>query len=186
MSLVKAEPRSSSVRQIAMLMGVRTKKLRIYDIGINSLDSEFSLPATVTEIEKPELLVLDNPHYHEVIERHSYLQGVRMDDTDQKSQLPLHIILGANDFAKIRTGERLCVGCHGDPVAEYTSFGWTLMSPGINSGCLKPISHLILPLILTGFVHWTSWDFQTRLLGTKEMFTLSSKSNSQDRPPLEG
>ena len=118
MSLVKAEPRSSSVRQIAMLMGVRTKKLRIYDVGINSLDGGFSLPATVTEIEKPELLVVDNPHYDEVIERNSFLQGVRMDDTDQKSQLPVHIILGANDFAKIRTGERLRVSRHGDPVAE--------------------------------------------------------------------
>ena len=50
-SLVKAEPRSSSVRQIAMLMGVRTKKLRIYDVGINSLDGEFSLPATVTGLK---------------------------------------------------------------------------------------------------------------------------------------
>ena len=33
-----------------------------------------------------------------------------MDDDDGKDQLPVHLILGANDFAKIRTGERLCVG----------------------------------------------------------------------------
>ena len=77
---------------------------------------------------------LDNPHYDKVIELHSYLQGVCMDDTDEKAQLPVHIILGANDFARIRTGECLRVGQHGDPVAEHTSFGWTLMSPGPNSG----------------------------------------------------
>ena len=39
-----------------------------------------------------------------------------------------------NDFAKIRTGERLRVGCRGDPVAEFTRFGWTIMSPGADSG----------------------------------------------------
>ena len=38
--------------------------------------------------------------------------------------------MGANDFAKIRTGERLRVGHRGDPVAEFTRFGWALMSPG--------------------------------------------------------
>ena len=31
-----------------------------------------------------------------MIEQHSHIQGVRMDDADQKSQLPVHIILGAN------------------------------------------------------------------------------------------
>ena len=56
-SLVEAEPRSSTVRQIAMLMEVATKKLRIYDVDVKSLDREFSVPASVTEIEKPELLV---------------------------------------------------------------------------------------------------------------------------------
>ena len=45
-------------------------------------------------------------------------------------QLPAHLILGANDFAKIRTWERLRVGHRGDPVAKFMRFGWALMSPG--------------------------------------------------------
>ena len=120
-------------------MGVTTKKLKSYDIDIDSVNGDFSLHATVTGIEKPELLTLDNPNYNEVIEQHSHLQGVCMDDTDEKALLPVHIILGANDFAKIRTGERLCVGSHGDPVAEHTSFGCTLMSPGVNSGMFQAL-----------------------------------------------
>lgn len=54
-----------------------------------------------------------------------------MDDDDTKKMLPIHMILGANDFAKIHTGEQLRVG---DPVAEFTQFGWTIMSPGADSG----------------------------------------------------
>ena len=42
----------------------------------------------------------------------------------------MHVIIGANDFAKIRTSDRLRVGCRGDPVAKRTCLRWTIMSPG--------------------------------------------------------
>ena len=42
----------------------------------------------------------------------------------------MFILYCANEFAKIRTGERLRVGRCGDPVAEYSRFRWTIMSPG--------------------------------------------------------
>ena len=62
-----------------------------------------------------------------------------MDDNDD-DQLPVHVILGANDFAKIRTRERLRVGRRGDPVAKFTRFGRAIMLPGadqeISPGCL--------------------------------------------------
>jgi hypothetical protein len=44
--------------------------------------------------------------------------------------LPVHIILGANDYAKIRTNENLRVGQTGEPGAEHTRLGWSLVSPG--------------------------------------------------------
>ena len=61
-----------------------------------------------------------------------------IDDDDDKRVLPVHLILGGNDFARIRTGERLRVGRRGDPVAEFTRFGWTLMSPGVETD-LSPV-----------------------------------------------
>ncbi len=63
-----------------------------------------------------------------------------MDDYDDKDMLPVHIILGANDYAKICTDENLRVGKTGEQVAEHTRFGWSLMSPGEDGkemlGCL--------------------------------------------------
>ena len=41
----------------------------------------------------------------------------------------MHIILGANEYAKIRTSQAR-IGRQGEPVAEFTRFGWALMSPG--------------------------------------------------------
>ena len=53
-----------------------------------------------------------------------------MEDTDTKSQLPVHLILGASDYAKIKTQEAQCSGAIREPVAEFTRFGWAIMSPG--------------------------------------------------------
>ena len=65
---------------------------------------------TLQKVNKRELLVLENPGYKQVIEANPHLKGVRMEDDDMKKMLPIHIILGANYFAKIRTGERLREG----------------------------------------------------------------------------
>ena len=92
----------------------------MFGVVISSVEGDFKLEVDVTKVNKRVLLVLENPRYKQVLEANSHLKGVRMDDDDEKERLPVHIILGANDFAKIRTGERLRVGHRGDPVAELT------------------------------------------------------------------
>ena len=101
---------------------------------ISSVAGDFKLDVDITNVNKRELLVLENPGYKQIIEANPHLKGVRMVDDDTKKMLPVHIILGAHDFAKIRTGERLRVGRRGDPVAEFTRLGWTIMSPGADGG----------------------------------------------------
>ena len=128
--LVKAQPNAAGLRQITMLMGVTTKTLQEFNVTMYALTDNFQLDVSVTKIDKRELLLLENPRYDKVLAEHSHPRRVHMDDNDEKSQLPVHLILGANDFTKIRTGERLRVGRRADPVAEFMRFGWALMSPG--------------------------------------------------------
>ena len=138
LNLTKAERKASGVRQIATLVGVATRIMQEYKVSMQSVTDEFSLDVNVTKVDKRELLSLENPKYKEVLAKHPHLRGVYIDDDDDKSVLPVHLILGANDFARIRTGERLRVGRRGDPVAEFTRFGWTLMSPGAETD-LSPV-----------------------------------------------
>ena len=56
-----------------------------------------------------------------------------MDDKGSKNMLPVHVILGASDYALIKTPTPTRVGEMGQPIAEYTKFGWTIMSPGQGS-----------------------------------------------------
>ena len=49
----------------------------------------------------------------------------------------IHVVLGACDYARIKTKCAQRVGTPGDPVAEKTTFGWTIMSPGADKDSNK-------------------------------------------------
>ena len=90
-----------------MLTGITTRTMQVYSVQVSSLANDFSL----------------NPRYSTLIQEYEHLKEVHMDDDDPKDLLPIHLIFGANDYAKIRTGEKLLVGRMGEPVAEPTRFG---------------------------------------------------------------
>ena len=60
-----------------------------------------------------------------------------MEDTNTKPLLPVHLILGVAEYSKIKTSEPQQTGSVGDPVAEYTQFGWTITSPGAETNLDK-------------------------------------------------
>lgn len=63
----------------------------------------------------------------------THLRGIRIDDNDQKENLPIHVILGASEYALIKTQTLARVGVLGQPIAEKTKVGWVIMSPGQGS-----------------------------------------------------
>ena len=67
------------------------------------------------------------------MERYDHLTGVTMDDVDDKEELPVHLILGMNEYAQIKTETTPKIGKPGEPIAELTRLGWTIMSPGSES-----------------------------------------------------
>ena len=101
--LIGAQCSLVGMRQIMMLMGFVTHKMQVYDVHIQSLSKDFTLDASLTKIAKNELLQLENPQYKEILRKYSHLKGDDMDDNNDKELLPVHIILGANEYAKIRT-----------------------------------------------------------------------------------
>ena len=84
----------------------------------------------VSKIEREKLLVLENPRYAEIIAKYNHLQAVEMIDKDNKAELPVHLVIGANEYTQIKTENAPKIGRQGEPIAEKTKFGWTIMSPG--------------------------------------------------------
>ena len=61
--------------------------------------------------------------------RYNHLKVVEIDDFHLKRELPVHLILGTSEYAGIKTETTPKMGKPGEPIAELTRFGWTLMSP---------------------------------------------------------
>ena len=131
------KPSESKVTRVEMLMGSATRRVEIFNVNISSTESNFNMETKLTKVEKPCLMELPNPHYDSLIKKYPHLGGVKMIDDDQKDQLPIHVVLGACDYARIKTKCAQRVGSPGDPVAEKTSFGWTMMSPRVESDSNK-------------------------------------------------
>ena len=130
---VGAKPGKQQVRKIEMILGVDTREVELTHVKVASLEGDFRLTVEVTRVGKPTLLELENPKYREMLDRYSHLKGVKMLDEDTKTMLPVHLILGASEFTRIKTEQGPRIGRPGEPVAEKTRFGWTswtIMSPG--------------------------------------------------------
>ena len=127
---LQLRPIRQEFKLIEMMFGTSNKAINIYGLQIGNLNGKFSLQAEVNKVDRKELLTLEKPKCTEMLEQFSYLRGVTIQDDSKKPMLPIHLILGTNEYAKIKTGTRPRIGRPGEPVAEYTRLGWTIMSPG--------------------------------------------------------
>ena len=73
----------------------------------------------VTRVERQELLSVENLNFKKTIARYQRQRRVHMEDTYTKGVLPVHVILGASSYAKLKTCELQRTGAIGEPVAEY-------------------------------------------------------------------
>ena len=104
--------------------------IELHKLKITNVDGSFHLETEVTKVNRSQLLSLGNPKYKEKIARFPHLQGIIMDDTDEKAELPIHLILGVSEYARVKVNSMPRIGKPGKPIAELTRFGWTMMSPG--------------------------------------------------------
>ena len=61
---------------------------------------------------------------------YEHLQGVHMNDIDEKVLLPVHLNLGGSDMSRIKISEPARIGHDEMPVVQMTTLGWTIISPG--------------------------------------------------------
>ena len=74
-----------------------------------------------------------------MIETYDHLKGIKMNERDAKTELPVHVILGASDYVKIKMQKCPRVGKINEPIAEQTKMGWVIMSPGEESDLVSSL-----------------------------------------------
>ena len=134
---IKTCPVRKEVRRIEMMMQTTRQEIEIHQVEVKSLSRKFTLKTEVMKVNRGVLLTLDNPQYLDLLTQYSHLKGVVMDDTDTKQELPVHLILGTSEYTKIKTKTTPKLGKPGEPVAEFTQLGWTIMSPGKEADLTK-------------------------------------------------
>lgn len=130
LDLLKKKPSETKTRRVDMLISSKVTKLEVYDTVVESLDGNYQMPVKLTKVNKAELLSIENPKYRTLVHKYPHLKGVKITDLDTKDQLPIHVVLGSGEYARVKTETKPQIGQDGEPVAEKTKLGWFIMSPG--------------------------------------------------------
>ena len=101
--LLRLKPIATQTRSIDMLMSTKVATLEEYDLSFRSVNRQFTLSVKATNVNKSELLSIDNPNYCEIISKNPHLRGVYIHDEDEKARLPVHVVLGSGKYARIKT-----------------------------------------------------------------------------------
>ena len=119
---INKQPVRTEYKRIDMIMCSTTQLISVYNLKVRDVDGKFELQTTVNKVDKGVLLNIPNPRYAEII-KYDHLTGVVIEDNDTKSELPIHMILGASEYSRIKTDEKPKIGHPGEPVAERTALG---------------------------------------------------------------
>ena len=122
------QPSRIEHKRIDMMMCSTNQKIYKYDVKISSVVGDFNMAASGSKVDRGVLLTIPNPRYADKIHQYPHLQGIFMNDDDKKPELLIHLILGASGYSRIKTDTKPRIGQAGEPVAELTSLGWTMMS----------------------------------------------------------
>ena len=99
---LKIKPYEVKYKKVEMLVSTLTARMETYKTTIASTSSAYKLEVDFIKVEKGKLLEVENPKYEQIIGAYPHLTGVKMDDMDTKSELPIHAILGAGVYAEIK------------------------------------------------------------------------------------
>jgi hypothetical protein len=135
---LKKRPKEVKTKRIEMML---TTRIEIYSANLKLLDHKFDMNVDLSKVDKPELMTIKNPRYSKLLEKYSHLRGAKLDDPDNRLEIPIHVVLGASDYAMIKTTTAQRVGLPSQPIVEKTLLGWTVMSPG-REEVDSPMDHL--------------------------------------------
>ena len=92
------KPVQKKIKNIDMMMTSATRELDVYDFEISDLSGKFTLNSKVYKVETNTLLSLPNREYKNIMKQYLHLGGINMNHRDEKHDLSIHMLLGANGY----------------------------------------------------------------------------------------
>ena len=129
MDRLNLKPSRTLTRQIQTIVSTVSKQTETYNVDVGDTKGNNTIPLSATRVDRAELLSVENPNYKELINKYRHLKGVNIEDTDTKSPLPIHLILGASDYTNIETpGPRRTAAIGGSSCHQGQRTVWKICS----------------------------------------------------------
>ena len=101
--LIDKKLSETKLQRVDTLIRCNTGGTEFYDVEVSSLDGNFKMDVKLAKVEKPELMSINNPGYEKLIRKYNHLKDVIIERSDEKDELPIHLVLGnANMYASKR------------------------------------------------------------------------------------
>ena len=134
---LQLKPAKIETRSIEQMYGTVKRRVQVYKVNVTSESiDDYSLSLNCINGEKNILTYLPNPKIKELKKKYNRFRCLKFSDEDaQDDRLPIHMILGAADYQRIKTTEPPLLGPNPDvdPGAECTMLGWTLAGRMVES-----------------------------------------------------
>ena len=142
------KPSRSERKVIEQIYGTVDKTVEVYKVCVESnAVKNFKLDLECIKAEKPVFTCFPNPHIGQLKNANQRLRRLNFcDEEATEESLPVHIIMGAADFQRIKTTEPPILGPNpdSDPGAEYTKLGWIISGKGTLSTNQQPETTFLL------------------------------------------
>ena len=118
------KPKQVKTRRVDMMLSSTTTKVKIYTAKLTSIDGKFTKEIELSKVHKPQLMMVKNPKFKGLCGQYNHLEGINVsEDPENRDQIPVHVVLGASEYAAVKTSYAQKVGHPGQPVAEKTRDG---------------------------------------------------------------
>ena len=102
-SRLNKKPIRKQSKRIETLMHSVIQKTAIFALQIIDTNHKFILEIESNKFEKEVLLEIPNPNYSEMQKKYGHLSDIIIIDHDTERDLPVHVILRAGNYTKIKT-----------------------------------------------------------------------------------
>ena len=144
-------------KRIKTILSSVTKSIPVYSVEIRDSDYRFKFQTKINKLWKSVFLELSNSELRNLQNSYQHLKDIKINDYDEKCELLVYVILGVNDYTRVKTKKRPRVELPGELVAELTKLGWFILSP--EKKTLQLISYLLRRKFRL-FRHWRkkTWE----------------------------
>ena len=90
-------------RNIEMMIRTTTRNIKIYQVEVSDVEGDYSIDLEVSKVDRLVFISLTNPNNQSLCMECNHLKDITVNNKDTKSLLPVHIVLGASEYARIKT-----------------------------------------------------------------------------------